>query len=57
MSHSARASGCAPPGHGEIRDLPLAAPGDGEVLVRAMWSGISRGTETLVFHGQVPRSQ
>ncbi|PWI12618.1 dehydrogenase [Streptomyces sp. Act143] len=57
MSHSARAFWLRSPGHGEIRDLSLPAPGDGEVLVRALWSGISRGTETLVFRGQVPRSQ
>ncbi|MCW8384619.1 zinc-dependent alcohol dehydrogenase [Streptomyces justiciae] len=57
MSHSARAFWLRSPGHGEIRDLPLPAPGDGEVLVRTLWSGISRGTETLVFRGQVPRSQ
>jgi threonine dehydrogenase-like Zn-dependent dehydrogenase len=37
--------------------VALPEPGDGEVLVRALWSGVSRGTETLVFRGQVPRSQ
>jgi NADPH:quinone reductase-like Zn-dependent oxidoreductase len=30
---------------------------DGEVLVRTVRSGISRGTETLVFRGGVPESQ
>src|ERR671925_735113 len=35
----------------------LAAPGPGEVLVRSLWSGVSRGTETLVFRGGVPPSQ
>ncbi len=36
-------------------DLP---PGQaGQVLVRAVYSGISRGTEALVFNGEVPRSQ
>jgi threonine dehydrogenase-like Zn-dependent dehydrogenase len=57
MSHSARAFWLSSPGHGEIRDVALPEPGDGEVLVRALWSGVSRGTETLVFRGQVPRSQ
>lgn len=34
------------------------APGqEGEVLVRALYSGISRGTESLVFRGEVPVSQ
>lgn len=30
---------------------------DGHVLVRTLYSGISRGTESLVFRGQVPESQ
>lgn len=45
------------PGRGEIRRTPLRAPGADEVLVRALRSGISRGTESLVFRGQVPPSQ
>ncbi len=28
-----------------------------QVLVRALYSGVSRGTEALVFNGEVPRSQ
>ena len=36
-------------GQSEIRAEQLAAPSRGEVLVRALYSGISRGTETLVF--------
>lgn len=35
----------------------LPAPGPGECLVRTLWSGISRGTERLVFEGRVPESQ
>ena len=35
----------------------LPAPGAGEVLVETLASGISRGTETLVFQGRVPASQ
>ena len=35
----------------------MRRPGPGEVLVRARWSGISRGTEALVALGQVPPSQ
>jgi NADPH:quinone reductase-like Zn-dependent oxidoreductase len=42
------------PGHGELRQLPLRAPGQGEALVRALHSGISRGTELLVHRGGVP---
>jgi threonine dehydrogenase-like Zn-dependent dehydrogenase len=45
------------PGAGEIRPVELPEPGDGEVLVRTLHSGVSRGTETLVFRGGVPQSQ
>lgn len=45
------------PGVGEIVASPLAPQQEGEVLVRAMFSGISRGTEALVFRGEVPASQ
>jgi len=45
------------PGEGEIRPVELAPPGPGEVLVRTLFSGVSRGTETLVFRGAVPPSQ
>ncbi|WP_036569977.1 zinc-dependent alcohol dehydrogenase [Nocardioides sp. URHA0032] len=45
------------PGHGEIRPVAIAEPGPGEVLVRTLHSGVSRGTETLVFRGGVPESQ
>ena len=45
------------PGHGEIRPVGLPDPGPGDVLVRTVRSGISRGTETLVFRGAVPPDQ
>jgi threonine dehydrogenase-like Zn-dependent dehydrogenase len=45
------------PGAGEIRAVPLALPGPGEVAVRTLRSAISRGTEALVFSGRVPASQ
>lgn len=45
------------PGRGEIRAAPARFPGEGEVAVRARASGISRGTESLVFRGAVPESQ
>src|SRR3954451_23796373 len=57
MNHSARAFWLASPGYGAIRHVPLAAPAEGEVLVRTLFSGVSRGTETLVFRGGVPESQ
>ena len=45
------------PGVGEIRAERLTAPAEGEVLVRTLWSGVSRGTEALVALGRVPPSQ
>jgi threonine dehydrogenase-like Zn-dependent dehydrogenase len=45
------------PGFGEIRRAPLPEPGNGEVLVRTVRTGVSRGTETLVFRGGVPPSE
>ncbi|WP_216216631.1 zinc-dependent alcohol dehydrogenase [Amycolatopsis aidingensis] len=44
-------------GQGEIRPVELPEPGADEVLVRTLYSGISRGTEALVFRGGVPQSQ
>lgn len=35
----------------------LPSPGPSECLVRTLWSGISRGTERLVFEGRVPESE
>lgn len=57
MQEQARAFWVAAPGRGEIRSEALSAPSDGEVLVQALYSGISRGTEALVFGGQVPQSE
>ena len=45
------------PGVGEIRPVPVRDPGPGDVRVRTLRSGVSRGTETLVFRGAVPASQ
>ncbi|MET7707652.1 zinc-binding alcohol dehydrogenase [Micromonospora sp. NPDC005413] len=45
------------PGVAEIRAVSLPAPGPDDVLVRACYSGVSRGTETLVFAGRVPPDQ
>jgi len=57
MSVEARAFWLRAPGAGEIRPVTVPSPGTGEVLVRTLWSGISRGTETLVFEGRVPPDQ
>jgi threonine dehydrogenase-like Zn-dependent dehydrogenase len=53
----AQAFWVAEPGRGEIRVEQVPDPGPGEVLVRALHSGVSRGTETLVFRGGVPAGQ
>ena len=45
------------PGVGALRRIPLADPADGEVLVRTLFTGVSRGTESTVFAGRVPASQ
>src|SRR5688572_1856005 len=39
---------------GELRTESLPPPGPDEVAVRAVASGISAGTELLVYRGQVP---
>jgi NADPH:quinone reductase-like Zn-dependent oxidoreductase len=54
---TAKALWYAATGRAELRDEPLAAPALGEVRVRALHSGISRGTERLVFSGRVPESE
>lgn len=45
------------PNTGEIRHESLQPPAPGEVQVRSLFSGISRGTESLVFRGEVPASE
>jgi threonine dehydrogenase-like Zn-dependent dehydrogenase len=56
-SGAARAFWVREPGRGEIRPASLPVPGPGDVLVRSLRSGVSRGSETLVFRGGVPVSQ
>jgi threonine dehydrogenase-like Zn-dependent dehydrogenase len=57
VSRTARAYWLREPGSGEIRSAVLPDPGPEEVLVRTLVSGVSRGTESLVFRGGVPESQ
>jgi hypothetical protein len=45
------------PGQGELRREILPVRGPDEVVVEASFSGISRGTERLVYQGLVPASQ
>jgi 2-desacetyl-2-hydroxyethyl bacteriochlorophyllide A dehydrogenase len=53
----ARAFWIVEPGRGEVREEILPRPGADDVEVRALFSGISRGTEALVFKGRVPPSE
>ena len=53
----ARACWLVQAGRAELRTQTLHEPADGEVLVRTLHSGISRGTEMLVFRGEVPASE
>ncbi|SFO05290.1 Threonine dehydrogenase [Pseudonocardia ammonioxydans] len=57
MSGEARAFWVAEPGRGEVRTVPVPEPGPDEVLVRTRYTALSRGTEALVFRGEVPVSE
>ena len=45
------------PGRGAVVDARLPPRRDHEVSIRTLYSGISRGTEALVYRGGVPSSQ
>jgi NADPH:quinone reductase-like Zn-dependent oxidoreductase len=45
------------PALGEIRSHALPERADNQIVIRALFSGVSRGTESLVFRGEVPPSQ
>ena len=45
------------PGQVELRPAEPGPPAEGQAQARALVSGISRGTESLVFHGLVPPSE
>jgi threonine dehydrogenase-like Zn-dependent dehydrogenase len=57
VTRDSRAFWLRAPGAGEVRSAALPARGPDEVLVRTLYSGVSRGTETLVFQGGVPENQ
>ena len=54
---SARQFWIEAPGRGRILNATLDDRQNDEVLVRTLYSGVSRGTESLVFNGEVPPSQ
>ncbi len=57
MTDSTEALWTLPPDHAEIRptELPPLHPGD--VEIQSLYSALSRGTESLVYRGQVPESE
>jgi NADPH:quinone reductase-like Zn-dependent oxidoreductase len=57
MSATERAFWVSAPGVGEIRAEVQRDPRADEVRVRTRFSGVSRGTELLVFEGRVPTSE
>src|SRR5262249_54734752 len=57
MAEQASAFWITAPNRGEIRAEALPSPSPDQALVRTLYSGISRGTETLVFGGRVPPSE
>jgi 2-desacetyl-2-hydroxyethyl bacteriochlorophyllide A dehydrogenase len=57
VTPTARAFWIVRPGQGEIRQALLPERTQDDVLVRALYSGISRGTEALVFNGRVPPTE
>jgi 2-desacetyl-2-hydroxyethyl bacteriochlorophyllide A dehydrogenase len=41
------------PRRARVVAVDLGSPGDGDVLVRTLWSGISAGTEMLAYRGEI----
>ncbi|WP_441511947.1 zinc-dependent alcohol dehydrogenase [Bosea sp. TAF32] len=41
----------------KLNDVALPVPGPADCLVTTLWSGLSRGTERLIFEGRVPPSE
>ena len=56
VHHTARQFWVKSPGQAEIRQVSLSPRKEGDLLIRTLFSGISRGTESLVFRGEVPPS-
>jgi threonine dehydrogenase-like Zn-dependent dehydrogenase len=52
-----RAFWIAAPGHSELRTEPLPAREEGQASVRTLFSGVSRGTEALIFQGRIPAGE
>ncbi|MDP2016285.1 zinc-binding alcohol dehydrogenase [Hydrogenophaga sp.] len=57
LTPAAQACWTVAPGRAEIRDETLPPLSGDEVRVRTLHTGLSRGTEGLVFRGEVPASE
>src|SRR4029077_11027657 len=57
MKKNAEAFWYVGPGHAEIRSEMLGERAPGQILVQALYSAISRGTERLVLAGRVPKTE
>ena len=56
-NNAARALWIEGPRQAALRSACVGEPGAGEARIAMLWSGISRGTERLVFEGRVPAGQ
>ena len=56
-NNAARALWIEGPRQAALRSAWVGEPGAGEARIAMLWSGISRGTERLVFEGHVPAGQ
>ncbi len=45
------------PGRAALRSARLPQPEPGMAVIRTLWSGLSRGTERLVFRGRIPATE
>jgi threonine dehydrogenase-like Zn-dependent dehydrogenase len=54
---AARALWYERPGEASLRQTRLAAPEADEAEIATLWSGLSRGTERLIFEGRVPQAE
>ena len=57
MRKNAEALWYVGPGHAEIRSEMLGERAPDQILVRALYSAISRGTERLVLAGRIPETE
>ncbi len=53
-NNAARALWYVAPGKAELRPATIGEPGANGLLIRTLYSGLSRGTERLIFEGKVP---